>query len=346
MEAIEKNKTIAASPQKGEQSQKFAKNYQAVGLMVFVVAMSLVGIRLLLSVLTSRGWLLDPPWLLDVVFTGLVQIGVLGVFVFVFCKKSFALSVQGTLALVNAKKMSARNVFLSIGLGFCALVASGGVSFVWNLLLMVFGYQPSSNSEYMPDNFAIGLFVLSFVSTALLPAICEEHAVRGGLLVVMSQKYDKKKLIIIMGLAFGLFHANVPQFGYTAMMGALLCYVVVTTGSLWSGVIIHFINNGVAVFMQYATHYGWFQGSVLGGLYERAMDNFLLLILFFLVMCGLGVLLVRAMHKANKQNQNALASNLCGQPKPQVTLKENAWFIAAIVVTALETIFTFVWGLY
>jgi len=234
---------------------------------------------------------------------------------------------------------------LIILLGICATVASSGVSFIFNLILAFFGYSNTSSGEYMPTNFSLPLFLLSFFLTAILPAICEEFAIRGALLTVLKDKYPKKQLIIIMGLAFGLFHGFIVQFGYTAMMGALLAWVVITTGSLVSAMIIHFINNGIAVITSYAINYNWFDGF-LGNIADNIASNFGIIVLLYLVVCGIGVFLIRAIYKSNKQNTRQLKCNLYKDDTTRLQLKDNIFYIAAIVVTVAETVFTFIWGLY
>lgn len=343
--------SISDSSTKSESQPNDHHLYKVVGMVMFIISLSLVIVRLILYILSSQGITFDKiPWISDLLFTVVVQIGVLFCFVFLFYKNKNRMTTKQILTFSNIRTINGKNILLTTLLGFCVVVASLGISFIWNLILTFLGYNSSSSADYMPTHFSVPLFILSFVLTAILPALCEEFAIRGGLLTVLKDKYNKKQLIIVMGLAFGLFHGFIVQFGYTAMMGALLAWIVLTTGSLVSGMIIHFINNGLAVIVSYGLNYGWFKGIFIGDITNYLTSNFGIVVLLYLVICGIGTLLIMAIHKSNKNNPLQMRplhnDNLNAQYKPKITLSDNLFYIGAIVVTVLETIFTFIWGLY
>jgi len=89
-------------------------------------------------------------------------------------------------------------------------------------------------------------FWASMFSMAITPAICEEVLMRGAILDAY-EGVSLKKAAIMNGLLFGMFHLNLYQFAYTFFMGALLVYVVYITNSIFSAMIIHFINNAISV---------------------------------------------------------------------------------------------------
>lgn len=49
--------------------------------------------------------------------------------------------------------------------------------------------------------------------------------------------------IILSGLFFGLFHGNIDQFFYAALLGALFAYVYLNTGNVWIPILMHSIVN-------------------------------------------------------------------------------------------------------
>ncbi|MEW8955500.1 lysostaphin resistance A-like protein [Clostridium sp.] len=84
----------------------------------------------------------------------------------------------------------------------------------------------------------------------LTPIICEEILMRG----IVLDGYRKKSIHIVAvmnGLIFGMLHMNSFQFIDTFFVGIVLTYVVYVTGSIFSSMIIHGINNGMALFMEY-----------------------------------------------------------------------------------------------
>ncbi len=88
-------------------------------------------------------------------------------------------------------------------------------------------------------------FFISFIAIAVTPAIIEELAVRGVVLQPL-RRYGDKFAIVISAMLFSLLHGNMEQIPYTFTAGLMLGYVAIATGSLWPGIIIHFINNTIA----------------------------------------------------------------------------------------------------
>lgn len=88
--------------------------------------------------------------------------------------------------------------------------------------------------------------IMSFIATALLPAFLEEFAIRG---VVMQslRRYGDMFAIVMSSFVFSLMHANMIQIPFAFIAGIGIGYAVIKTGTIWTGVIIHFINNSLAV---------------------------------------------------------------------------------------------------
>jgi uncharacterized protein len=88
---------------------------------------------------------------------------------------------------------------------------------------------------------------LALLFVALTPAICEELIFRGFIQRNVERRIGPMWAIVVVGLAFGLFHLRFIEFIPLALLGVYLCYVVWVTGSLWTGVAVHLLNNGTAV---------------------------------------------------------------------------------------------------
>ena len=82
---------------------------------------------------------------------------------------------------------------------------------------------------------------------ALTPAICEELMFRGYLQRQVERRLGILWSIVLVGLVFGLFHLRPTQVLPLATLGMYLGFSVWVTGSLWAGVLIHLLNNGLAV---------------------------------------------------------------------------------------------------
>ena len=105
-------------------------------------------------------------------------------------------------------------------------------------------------------------FIVMLLLMAVMPAISEEITIRG---IVLSG-YDKVsdfKAALITGIFFGIFHLDLQQFLYAAVLGVILGYVVRINNSILSSMTIHFLINGTSVVIQTITQhlYGNIQNS-------------------------------------------------------------------------------------
>ena len=87
---------------------------------------------------------------------------------------------------------------------------------------------------------------------ALTPAICEEVVFRGVLLAGTRGRASAVRVAAFNGLVFGAFHISFEsafRFLPTAWLGFLLAWAVLSTRSIWVGILMHFVNNGSIVLM-------------------------------------------------------------------------------------------------
>ena len=69
------------------------------------------------------------------------------------------------------------------------------------------------------------------------------------------------RLIVLNGVIFGAFHLSFEtafRFLPTAWLGILLAWVVWRTGSIWTGSLMHFLNNGIVVLIAASPTLGQF----------------------------------------------------------------------------------------
>ena len=105
--------------------------------------------------------------------------------------------------------------------------------------------------KFLVMNSSMDLFI-NLIMIGLIPAIGEELVFRGVVQKIFSQ-WSKNVHIGIWSAAF-LFSAMHMQFyGFLPrmMLGGLLGYLYVWSGSLWLPIIGHFVNNAGAVLMSY-----------------------------------------------------------------------------------------------
>ncbi len=97
---------------------------------------------------------------------------------------------------------------------------------------------------------SIDVLVLNLVVIALMAAVSEELFFRGVLQKVLIECTRNKHVGVWVGAAlFSAFHMQFFGFLPRMLMGAYLGYLFLWSGSLWPGILAHFINNGTAVFL-------------------------------------------------------------------------------------------------
>jgi sodium transport system permease protein len=94
----------------------------------------------------------------------------------------------------------------------------------------------------MPLHHVILLFCLT-------PAICEEVAFRGFILSGLRQLGGKWPAITLSALFFGLTHSLIQQSLTAAVVGLVIGYITVQSGSLLPGMVFHFTHNAVSLLL-------------------------------------------------------------------------------------------------
>jgi sodium transport system permease protein len=82
---------------------------------------------------------------------------------------------------------------------------------------------------------------------AVTPAICEELLFRGVVLRGLATRMAPAAAVVVTGVLFGLFHVDAYRLLSTTLLGILLSWLALETGSLVPSMIAHGVNNGVLV---------------------------------------------------------------------------------------------------
>jgi sodium transport system permease protein len=88
---------------------------------------------------------------------------------------------------------------------------------------------------------------------AASPALCEELAFRGTILHSLQKPADLRRptwaTCLAVGLVFGAFHFSLQRLLPTAVIGVLLTFVALRTGSIWPCMWLHLVNNSLALLL-------------------------------------------------------------------------------------------------
>lgn len=100
------------------------------------------------------------------------------------------------------------------------------------------------------------LLVLAFV-----PAVCEEVAFRGFILNGFRSRGSDWMAILLSSAFFGAIHGLIQQSLTAAALGVLLGYVAIRAGSVWPGMLLHALHNGLQLSIG-LTVQDWFPAAV------------------------------------------------------------------------------------
>ncbi|MBQ8412747.1 MAG: CPBP family intramembrane metalloprotease, partial [Lachnospiraceae bacterium] len=142
-------------------------------------------------------------------------------------------------------------------------------------------------------------FIETLLLVAVVPAFCEEIMFRGYVLSSMDKVFKPRNAIIVSGIIFGLYHMNLVQSFTTAFLGIVIGYVAYKSGSIFPGVIMHFINNALACVVMY---YPETVKKILPILVKETFTTKDMIIVFVtgFVILTMGILLVKTTSKNKK----------------------------------------------
>ena len=128
---------------------------------------------------------------------------------------------------------------------FTMAVASVAV----NAMESVFG---ASGSSYSDAFLAAGhSWFAVVVSIAVMPAVFEELAFRGVIQSHLSLLVPTAAAIGMTAALFTLLHFNMLSFPHLLVMGLVVGLIRRFSGSIYPGVVLHFVHNGLVVAMEW-----------------------------------------------------------------------------------------------
>lgn len=170
-----------------------------------------------------------------------MQIGFLGV---VFC---YAKARKLDLVHISGLKTppDLRSIALLPLVAIATILVFLPLANAWTSLLSIMGY-PVEGAVSMPDYSNVGIYFLSLLVMAIIPAIGEELLMRGNVFKALSTR-GLWFGVLMSGLFFSLMHANPLQTVHQFGLGVVLALTMAITRSVWTCVIVHFLNNFISI---------------------------------------------------------------------------------------------------
>jgi membrane protease YdiL (CAAX protease family) len=140
------------------------------------------------------------------------------------------------------------------------IVGSFLATFVSNLMERLFGYVPVM-PDISPPESGVG-FVIYFLFMAVVPAVFEELLFRGAILQSL-RRFGDGFALLISAILFGIIHGNLVQAPNAFVLGIAIGFFVLKTGSLWTGILIHFFNNSMVLLFDFLVrHFGMSESTI------------------------------------------------------------------------------------
>ncbi len=137
-------------------------------------------------------------------------------------------------------------LLLLLGISFCSFA-----NIAASMLESMFDRAGISYEVDFGDNpKGIFGFLLSLIATVIVPALVEEFACR-GIILGSIKKYGEGFAIIVSSVMFGLMHSNFEQIPFAFLVGIVLGFITVKSGSIWLAVLVHGFNNFISVLYTY-----------------------------------------------------------------------------------------------
>lgn len=126
--------------------------------------------------------------------------------------------------------------------------------------------QMESQSQLITDKFlsvsTITGLVFNLFVMAVVPAFGEEIFFRGILQTTLGEKFNRHYAIWITAFIFSAIHLQFYGFLPRFLLGGMLGYFFVLTGSIWAPILAHFVNNALAIVLFFLSFNGYLQFDI------------------------------------------------------------------------------------
>ncbi len=276
--------------------------------------------------------------MVQIIIFGVVPVGLYAIFA---VKRKD--SAKEILDDFGVKKVSPRNWLRVIILGISMIILATGVSYVWQIFLLMIGYTRIPSPTDYTD---VGVLFKELALVALLPGIFEEITHRG--LLWAGYRDSKWKFVIISALLFSLMHQNINQTLYTFVDGIIMALAMYYTRSIWCGIFMHMLNNGVSVMLGYIDqHPGVFDWvNVMQDWLYTTIPGMIVSVIAVLVAITLIIIMFIRMRKDAVRDGivDEVPFVRVGQDIAKPLWKDIP-FIITVLTGIVATVFSLVWGL-
>lgn len=150
-------------------------------------------------------------------------------------------------SVLRLKAPSVKQIVLTVILVILGYIAATMFSAIWNMLMQLFGFnlqEPETTRMIFEKPAWLAILML-----CVYAPLFEEFIFRGMILSGYSAYTTPIKAAIVTGIFFGMTHGYIVSVAPTALIGVFLALIVIYTGSIFTGLIYHALNNLLAYSM-------------------------------------------------------------------------------------------------
>lgn len=185
---------------------------------------------------------------LYILLNGLLYL--LGLFIpFLIYKFVFKVKINFKVILEKGKRLILfRNILISILLGFFVQGIGMGISGLTALIV-----KSNTAVDFLSALDVIKHPFLFSFSIAIFPAVFEELVFRGLIFNKAKEKLSVISSAILSGILFGLYHLDLQQFFYAAILGFIFALIYNKTNNILDVIIIHFLVDFTQLYIATST---------------------------------------------------------------------------------------------
>lgn len=221
-------------------------------------------------------------------FTLIIQIGIMGILPFVLFKLFNKTKTKQVFRDYGFSRVSGKTILYAVLISIAVYICVIFIQSFWMTILYTFGYPVNSGGTTVQDTNPLVSFLISLVFIAVLPGIFEEFAHRGMVMNSLKQ-HGVWRAICITALLFALMHLSIVKVGYTFVVGVVLGIVAIITRSIWPCIVIHFTNNAISTYSDFAVKNNWFGADLINS-FNNLMNGDSFLLSFIVVFVVLSVM--------------------------------------------------------
>lgn len=275
-------------------TEEFRKSCSGLGVFVLVCFASMFMLEFIMAIIISAVGISLKDSLSLNLMTSLVSLASMLIPGFFYCK----LSHNSLQELVPFKAVKPKILFSLIAIGLCTAFIGDYMTTILNSNFSIFGFRTNASFSFETHTPIENIFYI--ISVAIIPPLGEEFAFRGILLGKL-RKYNDGFAILVSAVLFGMMHGNIVQIPFAFIVGLALGFIVVKTNSLLPTIIIHFINNFIAVVIDILRNSNVISEDALSCIY-----GIVLFLIFILGIMSVIFLIKNNYFELNKNKYNPL----------------------------------------